>query len=64
VVMVTAASVQDRDGGGAILKRLHRRLRDIRFTDADDPTPWRPLLAQASGGSRPVNARVSPIRLR
>lgn len=35
VVMVTAASVQDRDGGRGILKRLHRALESVRLVFAD-----------------------------
>jgi transposase len=35
VVMVTAASVQDRDGGRGILKRLHRALDSVRHIFAD-----------------------------
>ena len=35
VVMVTAASVQDRDGGRSILKRLHRALASVRHIFAD-----------------------------
>ncbi|MCA1677748.1 MAG: IS5 family transposase [Actinobacteria bacterium] len=35
VVMVTAASVQDRDGGRAILKGLHRALGSVRHVFAD-----------------------------
>ena len=39
VVMVTAASVQDRDGGRGILKRLHQALDSVRhiFADRGDP---------------------------
>jgi transposase len=33
--MVTAASVQDRDGGRGILKRLHRALESVRLIFAD-----------------------------
>ena len=35
VVMVTAASVQDRDGGRAILKRLRSALASVRHVFAD-----------------------------
>ena len=35
VVMVSAASVQDRDGGRGILKRLHRALASVRHIFAD-----------------------------
>ncbi|MCA1678524.1 MAG: IS5 family transposase, partial [Actinobacteria bacterium] len=35
VVMVTAASVQDRDGGRSILKALHRALGSVRHIFAD-----------------------------
>jgi transposase len=35
VVMVTAASVQDRDGGRGILGRLHRALSSVRHIFAD-----------------------------
>ena len=35
VVMVTAASVQDRDGGRGILKRLHSALASVRHIFAD-----------------------------
>jgi transposase len=35
VVMVTAASVQDRDGGRGILKRLHSALDSVRHIFAD-----------------------------
>lgn len=35
VVMVTAASVQDRDGGRGILKRLHSALQSVRHVFAD-----------------------------
>ena len=35
VVMVSAASVQDRDGGRGILKRLHRVLASVRHIFAD-----------------------------
>jgi transposase len=35
VVMVTAASVQDRDGGRGILKRLHRALESVQLVFAD-----------------------------
>jgi transposase len=35
VVMVTAASVQDRDGGRGILKRLHQALESVRLVFAD-----------------------------
>jgi transposase len=35
VVMVTAASVQDRDGGRRILKHLHRALESVRLVFAD-----------------------------
>ena len=35
VVMVSAASVQDRDGGRGILKRLHRALVSVRHIFAD-----------------------------
>jgi transposase len=35
VVMVTAASVQDRDGGRAILKKLHERLPTVGHVWAD-----------------------------
>jgi transposase len=35
IVMVTAASVQDRAGGESILERLHRALRSVRHIFAD-----------------------------
>jgi transposase len=35
VVMVTAASIQDRDGGRGILKRLHSALDSVRHIFAD-----------------------------
>jgi len=35
VVMVTAASVQDRDGGRQVLKRLHQALASVRHIFAD-----------------------------
>lgn len=35
VVMVTAASIQDRDGGQSILERLHRALGSVRHIFAD-----------------------------
>lgn len=35
VVMVTAASVQDRDGGRGILKHLHQALESVRLVFAD-----------------------------
>lgn len=35
VVMVTAASVQDRDGGRDILKALHRAFESVRLVFAD-----------------------------
>jgi transposase len=35
VVMVTAASIQDRDGGQSILERLHGALRSVRHIFAD-----------------------------
>jgi transposase len=35
VVMVTAASVQDRDGGRYVLRRLHRAFESVRLVFAD-----------------------------
>ena len=35
VVVVTAASVQDRDGGRSVLKRLHQQLPGVRHLWAD-----------------------------
>src|SRR5450755_2981462 len=58
VVVVTAASVQDRDGGRAILKQLHASLPGVRHIWADGAYAGRRVAIAKSAGSPQHEIRV------